>query len=94
MSCLVDIIGLIRKRRERGEELGDWGLVEILFDFRSLIAITIVVHRPYCRPDWARETFARTSGSESFRELLELLNARTSCRTCCNEKVVRLEWNG
>lgn len=52
---------------------------------------TIVVRRPCCRRDSVRETSAHTSGSASSRELLEWLNARRSCRTCCNETVARLE---
>lgn len=58
-----------------------------------IIAFTIVVHRLYCRRDSARETSSHISGSESSRELLELLNVRMSCRTCCNEKVFHLEPN-
>lgn len=54
-------------------------------------AFTIVVRRPCCRPDSARETSAHTSDSASSRELLEWWNARRSCRTCCNETVARLE---
>lgn len=59
----------------------------------KIIAITIVVHRPYCRLDLAIKTFSHISDSESSRELLELLNVRMFYRTCCNETVVRLEIN-
>jgi hypothetical protein len=60
--------------------------------FTYLSTTTTVVHRPCCPRGWAREIFARTSGSGSSRAPSVSSIARRSCRTFDSETAARLQF--